>query len=1604
MEASMAVETFEQIRQGPVSSFEELRRPEISKEMTELLFPLNRKPVIPQPFNDIVEQAFNPEEEKMRLLNTMYFAEKYKARPSTVYHHVQDIAKQNWGEDLTQAQIYQKIGESIMAEKRAKLQDGFMPLTLLGQGLLKGLAEKPAASLRGIQAYTPGEGLGADWLLRKTSEYIAGIPSDDTIEAVNVAASGKLWPIAKGDPWYNVKWEHLPETVNAWSATVGEQIPIIAMTWVGRIVGKVIGKPVGAAMGITEAAATAGPDPTDVVAAPLVAKLTAKTIEHLSGAAPLVAMEAGYFMDRADELGIDRDIRDKYARLYGVGSGSIEYLQNIWMLKAYTRFATPKAVRTVAKKVLYEIGGGIWEGLEEFSQNGLENFLIGKAIAEQKARTPGYNERAPKITEGGGRAFTIGLGVSMITRLPGHAYTSARKETIARQIVKRTNTSLKEARVLVSAVAEGAITQEEFKKVIEEATPEPTAQEVPPIQDMAEGINKELAAMKEEKAEVSTAKREQAISIVRGIMDSEQYASLAESDRVEIGIKMLAERGIDVTAEELTQPSDVVEKAPSKPVEPTEEEIEQLPVKERAAVQKVEAEIQAEDSEIVKPNLYIGNVTGRMKSVFARIFGKTVDDVKGFLEGAYPTKRAPIEMTKAEARIAVEELEEDLIEKLDNNQIQTESQLSLANAMWGNIKELRAALGEKVGGRPFAVQRAGKPVTILYDPTQTLSEMFNKEQLVQMAEDLGLDVEGTKAEIVARLEKAADEGMSKAQKVVAEAKEVAKNQAQQIIRTMKAKIMAGIKPTESANLTVAQVLQTTMKRMSQAARKAYAKGKAATRWQRRHARLQQKALRKLKARIKKAAKTISAKIPKSVDFEYREAIEVLRMGIDPELRSAKTIRHRKASEEYFARNPKNVPIKLMKKLFRKSVGEYTVAELEDVAHEIEQLTKQGKLKRKLQLQNKQKSINEVVDKIEEGVSKGEMVKAEKKVVIASTKEGLVKTAQIVSRAWTLTLSRIFDMLDGAKRTFSGVAHRFFYDQVNRATDAKLRAIDKRKEAGEAKMKMLGLTYWGLSDSRIVDGMKFTVDEMIGVYNANKNRLAKLAIMYGNGLTEGNIDHIIAALTDAEKAWGDYIVQDYADRYNRLRQEVINVENRDMGFEENYTPMRRTNVDYTTHTEEVIAEILQKEGLRKAYAEHGMTIKRKEVPAEFQKPIRLSATGVWLSQVAKQEHYIHFAQLAKDLHKVAEGIKEVVEKQFGREYNKVIKNYIDRVANPNSYRSFNAFENLSRRLRQNAVLAYLAYNLVTMAKQVPSIFLYMADAGPTSLLSSAVDFISNPQKMWDMVREKDPQVKHRAIERELEELKTNQPERYWAIVNKVGGAGLQGIYFFDGVVRTIGWNAVYQKSLANGSSEVEAIRQAQNATLRTQPAAAPKDLPQLYTTNEVLNWFTMFTNQLNKLYNIATYDFTGYVNNGDYQKAFLSMSGIGIAALVIWIIANRRLPKDAEDLADAIVEQAINMTPLIGKSIMVGKRGWGDTEIPAFELPKAGARALAAVAKGDFNEKDMLAIAEGIAVTLGLPYIGTKRALKTVETGEPKELIGGGPKEKDTGKRKLVSGR
>lgn len=958
---------------------------------------------------------------------------------------------------------------------------------------------------------------------------------------------------------------------------------------------------------------------------------------------------------------------------------------------------------------------------------------------------------------------------------------------------------------------------------------------------------------------------------------------------------------------------------------------EELTPEENAAVKRLNAEIEAESLEEVQPNLYIGNVTQRQKKVFAEQFGVKPEDISGFKEGAFPTKRTGIPMTRAEATDLLAKIENSIVERLENNKVRTENDLATINADWGDVVALRKTLELEKIGRPFRVQRAGKNRVVV--------------------------IEGTKERI-------------------------------------KAAIQPGV--LDDANMTIGQVLNVTLKRVAQAARHAFSVGKkeGITRTKEHFAEIKarEKARKKLKARINKALNTINKATPDSVDFFYAEAIDRLRKEIDPRKRTQKTLDRRQKQREFLKAATKeqvgDFPQKLFDSLVAKPLNEVTVAELEEVATQVEKLQKLGKTKKRARDNTARlirgRNIKQAINNMAGG--KAFPVDTENEFIDPATSPtDLLKSIFI----YTLTTPRLLDWLDGAKGTFSGLLHGLFYDRVNTQFNSEMRVVKVRHDAMRSKMDSLGIEddeLIAIIDlSGLKPGLQLYAEQMMGIYAALKNRKSRKAMLATLKISENTARGIVSNLDSKLIELADFVIEDYSTAFPSLQRAHIEFTNKALGVEAFYTPLVRIEKDGMVTENDIVDQLLNRDGFKRTQAEKGFTIERQNIAPENQKKMDLRLMSVWRSQSQKQEHYTQFASLIKDLNGYMSdsAFTKAVNRTLGKQGSKILQGYIDRVANPNVYKSYGTLEQMSRRLRGNMAMAYLAYNLLTVLKQAPSLTLVLREAGADSLFSSMGSFVSNPKALVEKVEAKFPQLRS-SMEREFDELQNVNAPEWQKVINKYGRAGLEGIKFVDRMIKTMAYDAVYEKEMSVHGSEVEARRQAENAILRTQPAATAKELAALYTQNEVFNWFLVFTNQLNKLWNITTYDTFAQWNNKNYQGAAMNIIALSMNAFVIWMVTNKRLPEDEEDLLEMATDQMINIVPLIGKDIMAGKKGWGGSEVAPFASVKEISRAVVS----QDPEKIAAAFLEQAAVATGVPIVAIKRGAEFLETGEPIELIGG----------------
>ena len=341
----------------------------------------------------------------------------------------------------------------------------------------------------------------------------------------------------------------------------------------------------------------------------------------------------------------------------------------------------------------------------------------------------------------------------------------------------------------------------------------------------------------------------------------------------------------------------------------------------------------------------------------------------------------------------------------------------------------------------------------------------------------------------------------------------------------------------------------------------------------------------------------------------------------------------------------------------------------------------------------------------------------------------------------------------------------------------------------------------------------------------------------------------------------------------------------------------------------------------------------------------------------------------------------------------MQSYVDRYTNPNIYKSQRGFDRIVKVIRNNSALAFLAFNTVTMLKQLPSLAFYMAYSNPADVLAGIAQTGANWKKTREFVEASDPQMRERSIERSISELQASSKGSYNKIIKKVGLVGMKGIMLFDKIATTAGWIAVYNNSQRKGLSHSESVELARRATLNSQPAAAAKDVASLYAEDNFLTIFLQFTNQLNQIWNLATYDAPMAIRNGQYYKAIMTYGSIALSAGMIWMISNRRVPTDDEDVLEIFTDQFFNTIPFIGPIVMRSMEGWNNSVsvLGPFEaIGKALSTAEKAFHGKELTDKDisyMLSnIYESFAVSTGMPLVVTKRMIKAFRSGQPVQTI------------------
>jgi hypothetical protein len=656
-----------------------------------------------------------------------------------------------------------------------------------------------------------------------------------------------------------------------------------------------------------------------------------------------------------------------------------------------------------------------------------------------------------------------------------------------------------------------------------------------------------------------------------------------------------------------------------------------------------------------------------------------------------------------------------------------------------------------------------------------------------------------------------------------------------------------------------------------------------------------------------------------------------------------------------------LPDEVFYRIQEKPLDEWTLAEAEELAQIIDGIQKTGKEIRKANVDADNRRIdamkkaaaaavkeaipNRYIDKPGDDEATRERKRQKREALFI--KYGAGGTAQEGSRRRKVRggIFRFNDMDDrrfvqyyldnGEKGSNSAVLIR----RADEAYDKKMRMADKRLEAVTALMDKENIKVEDLYKPAAAIDMggdigqqSFTVSELIGTALALKNDYSRNAVNTGNLLSklerqewqDGLIDDGAAqeladnrlAVLEAETAaffaapenrkYAGLMAAmgaDLRDNGGRLNEALIKYNNTEMPLQENYYMMSRTEpVSSHVQNAQVLKEMTGSAGGNfQMYVERGFTKQRTEIPAKYQTPIDLDAFKMWANAVEKQEHFIAYGGLVKDLNRIYKDPNSTartwIDRRFGADGVKRVNRIIDGYINPEGSKTKAALDETLSGMRRNYAAAVLGGRVVPIVKQfITSPGAFLAHLEPAEYWGSFIGFSMNYNARWNEIQELSPFMKHRSANMIVEE--ANQAAKF--SYDQKGGAvarwnqkSMGGLEMIDRLCVASGWWALYNKEFTRltrenpnadeGALRRQAVTHADDIVKMTQPSGRPEDIAPMFKGNsETSKAFLQFQQSLNVIWQQTRYDLPMKIRNKEYKQAAGQVMGYVMAGLMLGI--------------------------------------------------------------------------------------------------------------------------
>lgn len=539
--------------------------------------------------------------------------------------------------------------------------------------------------------------------------------------------------------------------------------------------------------------------------------------------------------------------------------------------------------------------------------------------------------------------------------------------------------------------------------------------------------------------------------------------------------------------------------------------------------------------------------------------------------------------------------------------------------------------------------------------------------------------------------------------------------------------------------------------------------------------------------------------------------------------------------------------------------------------------------------------------------------------------------------------------------------------------------DAEMMAAEDSLGMTRLESWAelnnVKDTAQNVTYELQTQQVMALYLGMRDINTAETIIFGNKIPPKVINHFVAQLTDAERAYADWMAEEYQKILPRLQAFSIDTFDVPLAGVQNYFPMVLMGQKYESFQEELLTQSRQRAPL---YAGTDKTYlkSRTNIRPEHRKAMDLQAQSLFITHMDKVYRTLEMEQYAQ---RTNFALKSDAVRRAARQANKeaalnAVIDWFDKAVNPAEI--YKRERTVWDGMREKSTVAALAFRGGIMMRQVPSLVYFFPAAG-VDFFTSVGQTAAHPKADIDFVQQHDPSALG-TMDRDLRNVQRQAKihKNIGDILRSVGEKGMQGIVAFDRGVKISGWMSVYRHVYRKTGSHEAAVNAARNITRRTQPVGGIPDVPAILRSGGPLSLFTQFSSQLTQIFGMLWHDAPSYFKAGDYGTAGATIGALALGSTMIWIMRNgfQVDPDDDEQFGRLLVDSLIGPIPVFGQQFVSAQRGF-DGSVPAMGWIRSMARlsgSVSRVMQGEQKDGDLERGAKEIVRMLG-PLTGLPSA-------------------------------